>query len=354
MSLEDLRKEIDRVDSQIIALLNERADLVHEVGEYKKSNGLEIYAPEREGAMMRNLVNKSHGRLPEKAIRCIYREIISASLALEKGLTIAYFGQPASWTHQAARKNFGGSVQYVSRPTIEEVFDAVQRGHADYGVVPIENSIEGAVNHTLDVFVDSELLICAQVFLRIENNLLSNSPTEKIERVFSHPQALAQCRGWLRNHLPQADLIEVTSTSSAAERAGEEPGTAAVAGEMAAEVYNLPILARSIQDSATNTTRFLVIGTKTCTSTGEDRTSVMFSVQDKAGALYSALQPFKKFRISMSRIQSRPSTRKNWEYIFFVDLHGHCEDEAVIDALKELEEHCTFVKILGSYPSLEA
>ncbi len=295
-------------------------------------------------------MKKSKGRLPANAIRAIYREIMSASLSLEKDLTIAYFGQPASWTHQAARSKFGASVKYSSFPNISDVFDAVARGSADYGVVPIENSIEGAVNHTLDVFVDSDLLICAQVLLRIENHLLSKAPLEEITRVYSHPQALAQCRGWLRTNLPKADLIEVASTSAAAERAAREEGAAAVAGQMAAEMNNLPILARAIQDSALNTTRFLVIGQKTCPPTGDDRTSIMFSVQDKAGALYNALTPFKEFHISLNRIQSRPSKRKNWEYFFFVDLHGHCDDAAVKNALTELEKHCNFVKILGSYP----
>ncbi len=354
MSLDDLRKHIDRVDSQIIELLNERADLVHEVGEFKKARQLDIYAPEREELLLQRLVKKSQGRLTEKHIRGIYREIISTALELEKGLTIAYFGQPASWTHQAARSKFGSSVQYIHRSTIDEVFDAVNRGVADYGVVPIENSIEGAVNHTLDVFVDSELLICAQVYLRIQHHLLSQCQAEEIHRVYSHPQALAQCRGWLRENLPKADLVEVASTSAAAERASQEKCAGAIAGEMASELYSIPVLARAIQDSATNTTRFLVIGDKTCPPTGNDRTSIMFSLQDKAGALYNALQPFKKFRISMSRIQSRPSKRKNWEYFFFVDLHGHCEDQLLIDALKELETHCTFLKMLGSYPTLEA
>lgn len=348
--LTDLRSRIDLIDSQLIDLLNQRADLVHEVGEVKRANGLEIYAPEREEALLQSLVKKSKGRMPGSSIRAIYREIMSASLALEKDLTIAYFGQPASWTHQAARSKFGASVEYSSFPNIGDVFDAVTRGSADYGVVPIENSIEGAVNHTLDVFVDSDLLICAQVQLRIENHLLSNASLESITRVYSHPQPFAQCRSWLRHNLPKADLIEVASTSAAAERASHEEGAAAIAGQMASEMYNLPIIARAIQDSALNTTRFLVIGNRTCPPTGDDRTSIMFSVQDKAGALYSALTPFKEFHISLNRIQSRPSKRKNWEYFFFVDLHGHCHDEAVKNALAELEKHCNFVKILGSYP----
>ncbi len=355
MTLQALRKKIDELDSRLIELLNDRADLVHQVGEVKKSNGQEIYAPEREEALLQSLARKNRelrGRIPEKAVRAIYREIMSMALDLEKGLTIAYFGQPASWTHQAARKKFGASVEFASYGTIGEVFDAVSRQKADYGVVPIENSIEGAVNHTLDVFIDSDLLICAQVFQRIEHDLVSNTTIDRIKRVYSHPQALAQCRMWLQRNLPNADLIEMTSTSRAAERAAEENDSAAIASEMASEIYRIPIIDRAIQDSATNTTRFLVIGQNTCPPTGDDRTSLMFAVKDKAGALYHALKPFKEFRISMSRIQSRPSKRKNWEYFFFVDLTGHCQDEPVILALKELEEHCTHVKILGSYPNV--
>ncbi|HEY0789589.1 MAG TPA: prephenate dehydratase [Chthoniobacterales bacterium] len=352
--LEKIRQQIDEIDTELIRLLNARADLVHDVGLIKKEAGLSIYAPEREESLLQGLVEKSRGRLPAHSVRAIYREIMSASLALEKDLLIAYLGPEATWTHQAARSKFGASVRYDPQANISDVFEQVNRLHADYGVVPIENSVEGAVNHTLDVFMDSELKICAQILLRIENNLLSNSPREKICKIYSHPQVFGQCRRWLQKHAHDAELVEVSSTTRAAEIAAQEPGSAALAGTMAAETYGLKVLEAAVQDSPNNTTRFLVISHTTCPKTGNDKTSLMFCVQDHAGALYSALEPFNRLKLSMSKIESRPSKRKNWEYFFFVDIEGHGEDEPVERALEELQRHCTFVKVLGSYPRTEA
>ncbi len=353
-NLSDIRQKIDGIDTELIRLLNARADLVHEVGLVKKEAGLEIYAPEREESLLQALVRKSRGRLPAHSIRAIYREIMSASLALEKDLLIAYLGPEATWSHQAARAKFGASVRYQPQANISDVFDQVTRRRADYGVVPIENSVEGAVYHTLDVFMDSELKICAQILLRIENNLLAHGTLAQVRRVYSHPQVFGQCRKWLQKHLHDAELVEVSSTTRAAELAASEAGAAALASAMAAEVYRLPILERSVQDSPNNTTRFLVVSHTTCPRTGDDRTSLMFCVQDEAGALYAALEPFNRLKLSMSKIESRPSKRKNWEYFFFVDVTGHGEDEAVAAALAELQRHCTFVKVLGSYPRTEA
>ncbi len=350
MTLPEIRKKIDAIDSKLVELLNSRADLVHEVGEVKKRDGTSIYAPEREEQLLRSVVKKSKGRLPASAIRAIYREIMSASLALEKHLTIAYLGPEATWSHQAAREKFGASVNYAAQSSIAEVFNVVSRKNADYGVVPIENSTEGAVNYTLDQFVDSELKVCAQFSLRIENNLIAKIPRAEIRKVYSHPQVFGQCRQWLRHHLPGVDLIEVASTTHAAELSAREPHSAAIAGRMAAEVYGLNVLESSVQDSPNNTTRFLVIGHNTCPPTGDDKTSLMFCVQDKPGALFNALEPFKRLRLNMSKIESRPSKRKAWEYFFFVDVEGHSHDKALIKALDELSKHCTFVKILGSYP----
>jgi chorismate mutase/prephenate dehydratase len=353
MKLSEIRHKIDALDDQLLKLLNRRADLVHEVGLVKRAEGTEIYAPEREEAVLRSLAEKNGalaGRLPEKSIRAIYREIMSASLALEKDLTIAYFGPEATNTHQAARSKFGASVNYTPQVSIADVFDVVSRGNADYGVVPIENSTEGAVNHTLDVFMDSELRICAQILMRIENHLVARIPREKIKRIYSHPQVFGQCRNWLRQNLPDVELIEVSSTPRAAELAATEDGSAAITGPMAAEIHGLQIIAPSIQDIATNTTRFLVIGRSASPPTGDDRTSLMFCVQDKPGALFHALEPFSRLKISMSKIESRPSKRKAWEYFFFVDIDGHAGSEKVKQALDELAKHCTFVKILGTYP----
>ncbi|HEX4086557.1 MAG TPA: prephenate dehydratase [Chthoniobacteraceae bacterium] len=350
MTLGEIRSRIDAIDSQLLELLNQRADLVHEVGVLKKRDNVAIYAPEREEQLLRSLVERNHGRLPASAIRAIYREIMSASFALEKGLTIAFLGPVATWSHQAAREKFGASVQYAAQSSIAEVFNVVARGAADYGVVPIENSTEGAVSYTLDQFMDSELRVCAQFSMKIENNLIANIAREEIRTVYSHPQVIGQCRQWLRHNLPHVDLIEVSSTTRAAELASKEPHAAALAGRMAAEVYRLDILEASIQDSPNNTTRFLIIGPNGCPPTGDDKTSLMFSVQDKPGALFLALAPFKDLRINMSKIESRPSKRKAWEYFFFVDVDGHAEEPALVQALAELQKHCSFVKILGSYP----
>jgi len=353
MTLPELRAQIDALDAEIIRRLNERADLVHEVGVIKKAEGQAIYAPEREEQVFRGLVSKAkelQSRLPDAAIRAIYREIMSASYALEKGLVIAYFGPTASNTHQAARSRFGASVEYVGQVTIADVFDAVARGQADYGVVPIENSTEGAVSHTLDVFTESDLRICAQILMRIENHLAAKIPRPEIRRLYSHPQVFGQCRTWLRAHLPDTELIEVSSTPRAAELASKEPHAAALVGAMAAEIHGLQLLERSVQDHPNNTTRFLVLGQQASARTGEDRTSIMFSLQDKPGALFSAIEPFKRLRINMSKIESRPLKRKAWEYFFFVDLDGHTDDLEVREALDAIAPHCTFVKVLGSYP----
>lgn len=264
MSLDDIRKQIDEVDSALMNLLSQRADLVHEVGVIKKREGLQIYAPEREDALLKKLLEKNAGRLPEKSVRAIYREIMSAALALEDDLKIAYLGPEGTWTHQAAIKKFGHSVAYASQANFADVFDQVARRRADYGVVPIENSTEGAVSHTLDLFVDSPLHICAQILLRIENNLMAAIPREKIKTLYSHPQVFGQCRHWILKNFPEADLVEVSSTTKAAKLAKEyaDQGAAAMGGALAAELHGLEILDRSVQDRATNTTRFLVIGEK--------------------------------------------------------------------------------------------
>ena len=353
MSLEDIRKNIDALDGELLRLLNQRADLVHQVGEIKKKDGLEIYAPEREESLLQALVTKSKGRLPEKSIRAIYREIMSAALALEENLKIAYLGPAGTWTHQAAVNKFGHSVTYVEQASLSDVFDRVARKRADYGVVPIENSTEGAVNHTLDMFADSPLKICAQILLPIENALMANIPRSDITRLYSHPQVFGQCRDWIHKHFPAAELVEVSSTTRAAAMATQESGAAALGGKLAATLNGLEILEDAIQDRATNTTRFLVLSHNTCPSTGNDRTSVMFSVRDKPGSLFDALQPFNSFKINMSKIESRPSKRRDWEYYFFVDIVGHCLDPDLAEALGKLEVHCSFMKILGSYPDTE-
>lgn len=352
MTLDEIRVQIDALDSQLLELLSQRADLVHEVGVVKKRDGLQIYAPEREDALLKKLVAMNAGRLPERSILAIYREIMSAALALEDDMKIAYLGPEGTWTHQAAIKKFGHSVEYLPQLNFAEVFDQVARRKASYGVVPIENSTEGAVSHTLDLFVDSPLHICAQILLRIENNLLSSIPRDQIKSLYSHPQVFGQCKNWLLRHFPNADLIEVSSTTRAAQIAAERAseGAAALGGTLAAELNGLEVLEASIQDRATNTTRFLVVSEKTCPPTGNDRTSILFAIRDQPGSLVNALKAFNAFEINMSKIESRPSKQKDWEYIFYVDLAGHCENPQLADALCELEKHCSLVKILGSYP----
>lgn len=352
MTLDEIRVQIDAIDSKLLELLSQRADLVHEVGVVKKRDGLQIYAPEREDALLRKLVTMNQGRLPERSIRAIYREIMSAALALEDDMKIAYLGPKGTWTHQAAIKKFGHSVEYLPQNNFAEVFDQVARRKASYGVVPIENSTEGAVSHTLDLFVDSPLRICAQILLRIENNLLSSIPREEIKTLYSHPQVFGQCKNWILRHFPNADTVEVSSTTRAAQIASERAseGAAALGGTLAAELNGLEVIESSIQDRATNTTRFLVVSEKTCPPTGNDRTSILFAVRDQPGSLVEALRAFNAFEINMSKIESRPSKQKDWEYIFYVDLAGHCEDPKLADALRELEKHCSLVKLLGSYP----
>ena len=354
MNLDDIRRQIDTIDKELLDLLNHRADLVHEVGVVKKRDGLQIYAPEREEALLRRLISMNQGRLSESSIRAIYREIMSAALALEDDLKIAYLGPKGTWTHQAAIKKFGHSVSYSPQPNFADVFDQVSRRSADYGVVPIENSTEGAVSHTLDLFVDSPLHICSQILLRIENCLMAAIPRSEIRTLYSHPQVFGQCRAWIHKNFPQADLVEVSSTTKAAQIAQEQAkqGAAALGGPLAAEIYGLDLLETSIQDRATNTTRFLVIGEKTCPPTGHDRTSVLFAIHDRPGSLVKALQAFDNFHINLSKIESRPSKRKDWEYVFYVDLAGHCEDPQVSEALAGLHQHCSMIKLLGSYPDV--
>ncbi len=351
MSLSDIRKKIDALDDRLIRILNERADLVHEVGVVKRAEGTEIYAPEREEQVLRALAEKNAalgGRLPERAIRAIYCEIMSASLALEKDLTIAYFGPEATNTHQAARSKFGASVRCVPQSSIADVFDVISRGTADYGVVPIENSTEGAVSHTLDMFMESDLRICAQILLKIENHLVGKIPRGEITKIYSHPQVFSQCRQWLRSHFPQVELVEVSSTPRAAELAATEPGVAAITGKMAADVHGLTILDFSVQDAPTDVARFFVIGRTASPPTGNDRTWLMFCLRDEPGALFNALEPFNRLKISIRKIESRPS-KGQCEY-FFTDVKGHPQDAPLRDALEQLRPHCALVEVLGSYP----
>ncbi len=350
MTLEQLRAAIDGVDDRILDLLRERAGLVEEVGRLKDKSGESYYAPEREEALLQRLAAANKSRLPEASLRAIYREILSAMRALEQSINVAYLGPRTTFSHQAAVTQFGHAVNFLPERTIGEVFEAVERGRAHYGVVPVENSQEGSVNATLDRFADGETRICAPIFLPVELNLLGAGPLAEVRKVYSHPQPFGQCRRWLSEHLPSADCIEVSSTARAAELAAAERDTAAIAGSMAGEAFGLPVLAPSIQDAANNVTRFFVIGKKAARPSGRDKTSVMFAVKDQPGALAKALEPFERAGISLTRIESRPSKRQAWEYYFFADFAGHAEDPKVAAALAELGKVCAFTRILGSYP----
>ena len=350
MSLDDLRKEIDELDAELVRLLNERLKRALEIGELKAQGDAEVYVPAREKAVLDRVNLLNDGPLPTGALGAIYREIMSASLALERNVRVAYLGPEATFTHQAARSRFGSSVDYVHCETITDVFGAVQRDSADYGV-PIENSIDGAVSHTLDLFVGTPLRICAEIYLSINQHLMANGPEEGVERIYSKGEVFGQCRRWLHENMSGVELIPLSSTAKAAEQASGESGCAAIASPLAAELYGLQTLASDIQDLGGNMTRFLVLGKKYGGASGADKTSIFFTVRHKAGALYEGLEAFKSCGINMTKIESRPSKTKAWEYYFFVDIEGHADDAHVKDALAQLEAHCLLLHVLGSYPN---
>ena len=349
-SLQVHRKAIDSIDSKIVDLLNERTQHVLAIGHAKVAAGGSIYAPHRERAVLDKVSRLNPGPVPDSSLHAIYREIMSCALSLEKTMSIAFLGPEATFTHQAAIRRFGNSLQYDAQKTIADVFAEVSKGRADYGVVPVENSTEGVVNNTLDMFVDSNLKVVAQIVMPIQHCLVSRASKTRIKKLYSHPQALGQCRAWVQAKHPKAEVIETSSTTRAAELAAEDKTAAAIASSLAAEQYGLRILETNIQDNAANVTRFLVLGTQCSPSTGKDRTSVMFRIDHKVGALHRALAPFQKYKLNMTKIESRPSKRKAWEYYFFLDVDGHMDDAPVKKALTALESQSGFIKILGSYP----
>ncbi len=350
--LKEFRKKIDAIDSYIVKLLNQRAETVLKIARLKKEAQTKFYSPEREKEVYQKVTHLNAGPFPTESLKAVYREIMSASLVLETPLKIAYLGPEASFTHLAALQKFGSSTNYVPVKSIRDTFSEVECERADYGVVPIENSTEGVVNHTLDMFVDSDLKICAEILLRISHHLMSHAINLKqLAKVYSHPQSFAQCRDWIENNLPNVQLIEVYSNAKAAQLATHDSHSGAIAGELAARLYNLKIIAHNIEDNPDNYTRFLVIGKKAGSPTGSDKTSIMFSIKDRVGALYSMLRPFQKYEINLTSIESRPSKIKLWDYYFFVDFQGHIEEERVQQALTELKKYCLSLKILGSYPS---
>jgi chorismate mutase/prephenate dehydratase len=349
--LAPLREGIDACDDQIIALLNRRAGLAQQIGAIKARAKVRAYVPERERQVLDRLVALSKGPLPEESLRQIYKEIISASLALESPLQIAFLGPEATFTHAACKKHFGSSARLKTCSTIADVFGEVENHRCEYGVVPIENSAEGLVHHTLETFIGSDLLICAEVLLPVNHHLLSNAgDTQKVTKVYAHPEAVQDCQPWLDAHLAHARLVDVASTARAVQLAAEDDTAAAVGIEMAASLYNVPIVARNLESSSGNFTRFLVIGHDEPTASDHDRTSLMFALKDAPGILYTALQRLARSQINLTRIESRPARRRHWDYLFFIDIDGHRAEANVAAGLEELAEMCVFIKVLGSYP----
>jgi len=345
------REEIDRIDDVILELLNKRADLAIEIGKSKASRNLEFYSSQRERSIFKRLSAQNDGPFPNEALRAVYREIMSASLSLEKPLKVSFLGPRATFTHLACLQHFGRSSQFIAEKNIRSVFEGVERERVDYGVIPIENSTEGVIAHTLDLFMECDVRISEEIMIEISLDLLSRSKSLKdIRRVYSHPHAIAQCRNWLEDRLEDAEIIDMPSTAKAAEIASAEPHSGAVASSHAAKLYDLNVLERRIQDIPHNYTRFLVIGKKDEAPTGRDKTSLMFSLKDSVGALYNALKPFAEHGVNLTKIESRPCKGKPWEYIFFADLEGHHTDDKLVAALETFREGCSDLKLLGSYP----
>lgn len=349
--IQELRKKIDELDDKLLELLNERARIVIEVGNIKKTEKLDFHSPSREREILDRLTALNKGPFPQNTLRAVYREILSSSLSLERPLKVAYLGPRATFTHQAVMQQFGLAAQDMPVETIKDVFNEVERGRADYGVVPIENSTSGAVIYTLDTFIDSDLKIAAEIVLEVTQHLMNRSgKIEDIKKIYTIPPAAAQCRQWIEKNLPGVPVLEAPSTARAAEMAVEDPTAGAIASEMAAVLYGLQIAGRKIEDSASNVTRFLVIAPKSPGKTGRDKTSIMFSIKDRVGALYAMLAPFAESGINLNRLDARPSGRKVWDYVFFLDMEGHVEEEKVAKAIENLKKDCLFLKVLGSYP----
>ena len=354
--LDELRERINGIDAQIQVLINERARTAQQVGQSKAGGDartVDFYRPEREAQVLRTVLERNDGPLADDEMVRLFREIMSACLAQQEPLKIAFLGPEGTFTQQAVLKHFGHSVRSLPMASIDEVFHEVEAGVADFGIVPVENSTEGTVNNTLDMFLTSPLNICGEVELRIRQHLMGRMrDLREVRRICSHQQSLAQCRGWLAEHLPDVERVAVTSNAEAARRARDEDGTAAIAGEAAAQVYGLHMLVSDIEDQSDNTTRFLIVGRKLFPASGDDKTSLLLSTAgtEGPGVLYQLLEPLAAAGVSMSRIESRPSRRRKWDYVFFVDIEGHAEDPPVAGALARIRANATLFRVLGSYP----
>ena len=351
--LKKLRERIDALDEKILSLFSERAGIAIDVAEAKRAQGEtgSFYRPEREADVLRHVIDKNEGPLKDNDVVHLFRALMSACLSAEAPLTVAFLGPEGTYSHAAALKHFGYAIKINPLTSIDDVFREVEADAANFGVVPIENSTEGVINNTLDNFIDSPLKVCGEVSLRIHHHLLSKADSlQAIKRVYSHQQSLAQCRRWLTANLPHVEQVNVRSNAEAARRAAEDSTAAAIAGEQAGELYELTSLVSNIEDDPNNTTRFLVIGNIDTQSTGEDKTSIMVSSRNEAGALFELLAPLARHKVSMSKIESRPSHGGLWEYVFFLDLDGHVSEPAIADVLQEISQQAVMLKLLGSYP----
>lgn len=348
--LQRLRDEIDRLDEQIVDLLNARARVVVEIGKLKQQTNSPIYAPDREKAVLQKVRSLNKGPLPDRCLEAVWRELMSGSFALEKPLRIGYLGPEGTFSHQAAIGKFGSSVEYVPLADIASVFEETVRGHVDYGLVPVENSLHGGVIDTLDAFLHSSARICAEVLITIHHNLLSRDSWEKIKRIYSKPEVFSQCRKWLSATAKGREVLPAASTSAAAELASKEEGVAAIGSTLAADLYGLRVLFEKIEDNPDNVTRFFVIGREPAKPTGDDKTAIMFTTAHKPGALAEVLDVFKENRINLTDIEKRPSKKVNWEYYFFIDAQGHADQPEMKRAIEEARRHCLQLTVLGSYP----
>ncbi len=348
--LAQLRKRIDELDQQIIELLNERARVVVDVGRAKQSDGTPIYAPDREHAVLQRIAELNAGPLPQRTLQAIYRELMSGSFALEKPLMVGFLGPEGSHSHMAAKRKFGSSVEYRPLADIRAVFEEVERGHIDLGIVPVENSLMGGVMETMDSFIGSSVHICAEVLAEIHHNLLGTCKPEEIKVVASKPEVFAQCRNWLSTWSHTVELVPVASSARAAEMAAAETHLAAIGSTLAAELYDLQIIFANIEDKPDNMTRFFVLSKQPAGRTGQDKTALVFATSHRAGALVEVLNVFSRYGVNLTNIDTRPSKRRNWEYFFFVDAEGHFEDSNFVEALAEAREHCGEMHVLGSFP----
>ena len=350
MSLDKLREQIDKLDHQLVKLLNERAQVVIEIGKLKNKTGGRVYSPDREKKVFERIVKVNQGPLPDKCLIAVWRELMSGSFFLERPLRIGYLGPGGSFSHTAAMLKFGQSVEYEPIADIRSIFDEVSKGHCDLGVVPIENTAGGGVIETLDALVDTDVKVCSEVLMTIRHCLLANCSLEQVEKIYSKPEVFAQCRNWLSSTFEDTKTVAVASTAKAAQMAAEESDAAAIGSAIAAELYGLKVICENIEDVANNITRFLVISREDAKPTGEDKTAILFSTAHKAGALADVLEVFKRCEINLTNIESRPSKKRQWEYYFFVDFIGHHTDEAVQKAMDETRKHCLQLSILGSFP----